>query len=171
MNSENINEFTSSKVALATWIDIKTLAEIKRITPRAVRMSISKGNYITRAIKTQGGKTYEILLSSLPDKERALYRDKYYKQIVEAALDLEPIANPKEVNLEKVLKNETFIPDKARKIALLRLDLITEWQKFRKEQKSKTKADKEFLDLYNSGEYIKNIFSHIGKTSRGSLQR
>jgi putative transposase len=64
-----------------------------------------------------------------------------------------------------------FIPDTAKTIALARVDLIAEWQKLRNKEKPKQKGDKLFLDLYNSGEYLKNVFQIIGKTSKGSLQR
>lgn len=49
------------------WIDIKTISEIKGITSRALRISLAKGKYISRKVSTQGGKSYEILLSSLED--------------------------------------------------------------------------------------------------------
>lgn len=51
------------------------------------------------------------------------------------------------------------------------MDLILEWQKFRNKNLPLQKSDKVFLDLYNSGEYLKNVFTIVGKTSRGSLQR
>ena len=47
------------------WIDLKTIAEIKEVTSRALRISLNKGKYVFRETKTQGGKSYEILLSSL----------------------------------------------------------------------------------------------------------
>jgi len=43
------------------WIDLKTAAELKNITPRALRLSLSKGKYTSRETLNQGGKSYEIL--------------------------------------------------------------------------------------------------------------
>lgn len=45
------------------YITIKELAELKRVSPRAIRLSKSK--YITREITVKGGKSFEILLSSI----------------------------------------------------------------------------------------------------------
>ncbi len=146
------------------WIDLKTAAEIKDITPRALRLALAKGKYTSRESITQGGKSYEILLSSLEPRVQEIYKNKYYQEIVELEAQIIHITKPEPIE-------SGFIPETARTVALARLDLIQEWQRFRKEHKPKNKGDKLFLDLYNSGEYLKTIFQLIGSTSRGSLQR
>ncbi len=148
------------------WVDLKTVAEIKNITPRALRIALSKGKYTFREVLTQGGKSYEILLSSLEPHVQKIYKNTYYREIIEAVKDdsLLPI--------EKPVKTESgFIPENAKTLALARVDILEEWLKFRNQQKPKQKRDKLFLELYNSGEYLKNIFQIIGKTSRGTLLR
>ena len=71
-----------------TWIDVKTVAEIKGVTPRAIRLALPKSKYIFRETDTQGGKSYEILLSSLEPKLQEIYKDTYYKNIVELETEL-----------------------------------------------------------------------------------
>ena len=148
------------------WVDIKTVAEIKNVTSRAIRLAFARGKYIYREANLQGGKSYEILLSSLEPRVQCIFKNTYYKEIIEAVNHdvLLPIAKPVETE-------SGFIPETAKTVALARVDLILGWQKFRDKQKAKQKGDKVFLDLYNSGEYLKNVFEIIGKTSRGSLQR
>ncbi|MFH0702866.1 MAG: hypothetical protein V2B14_04930 [bacterium] len=68
MNPENI------------WIDLKTLSKLKDITPRALRLALNKGKYTSRETVTQGGKSYEILLSSLEKEFQEIYKKKYYEE-------------------------------------------------------------------------------------------
>lgn len=148
------------------WVDLKTIAEIKEVTSRALRISLNKGKYVFRETKTQGGKSYEILLSSLEPQVQQVYKNTYYREIVEA------VNHDLLLPIEKPIKTESgFIPEQAKTIALAKVDLISDWIKFRNKHHPKHKGDKLFLDLYNSGEYLKTIFQLIGKTSRGSLLR
>jgi len=188
MSNQDKNKFASSTPAM--WVDLKTIAEIKEITPRALRISLNKkgneftslqtgkagssalltpaslGKYVFRKTKTQGGKSYEILLSSLESKVQEIYKNTYYREIVEAVN--QEVLLP----IEKSVQTESgFIPEAAKTIALAKVDLIQDWIKFRNKHKPKQAGDKLFLDLYNSGEYLKNVFLIIGKTSRGSLLR
>ena len=45
------------------YITIKELAELEGVSTRAIRLS--KGKYITREITVKGGKSFEVLLSSI----------------------------------------------------------------------------------------------------------
>ena len=58
------------------YITIKELAELKGVSTRAIRLS--KGKYITREITVKGGKSFEILLSSIEPE----LQEKYYSKIV-----------------------------------------------------------------------------------------
>ena len=139
--------------ALNLFVPIKKVAEVKHISTRAVRLSIQNDKYIAREVKTQGGTTYEILISSLEP-------------------DIQGFFKPKpEVFYYPTLPSSEFIPDTAKTVALARIDLIKQWLKFRVQHKPRRKGDKLFLELYNSGEFLKRLFKIIGKTSRGSLQR
>ena len=148
------------------WVDVKTIAQIKEITPRALRLALKRGKYTFREVQTQGKKIYEILLSSLEPQVQDIYMNTYYREIVET------VNHDLLLPIEKPVQTESgFIPETAKTIALARVDLIQDWQKFRNKHKPKQNGDKLFLDLYNSGEYLKNVYQIIGKTSRGSLLR
>ena len=97
------------------YITIKELADLKGVSTRAIRLSRDK--YNTREITVKGGKSFEILFSSIePDLQ-----EKYLKNII-------PVENkkllPAPVEFQK--------PDKAKVIALARYELVKVWQEQRK---------------------------------------
>jgi len=57
------------------WISVKTLSEIKNVTARAVRLALPKSNYVFREVTSHGGKSYEILLSSLESRVQEIYKN------------------------------------------------------------------------------------------------
>lgn len=62
-----------------------------------------------------------------------------------------------------------FTPEKPKKIALARLDIIHQWLDFRKKSTNKLQADYDFVNLHNtSSGYLLEI---LGKISRGTLHR
>lgn len=97
------------------YITIKELAGLKNVSTRAIRLS--KGKYQTRDIIVKGGKSFEILLSSIEPK----LQEKYYSKIIPGCS-------------EKLLPIPTDFhkPDKAKVIALARLDLLNLWKSERK---------------------------------------
>ena len=48
-----------------TWIDVETLAKLKNITKRAVRLSLNQNKYEYKTENIRGGKTYKIKLSTI----------------------------------------------------------------------------------------------------------
>lgn len=145
------------------WLDVDVVAELKGITERAVRLAIRKKKYITKACNTRGGKSYKILLSSLEPKIQQKYLDEYYKDLVLTESQQEMVkAEPKQ---------EKIIPEHIKKIALARLDLLKLWDRFRRDRGVVGAANKDFIQLYNSGEFHANIFETIGKVSIGTLYR
>src|SRR5574344_667701 len=138
------------------YITIKELANLKGVSARAIRLA--KDKYRTREITVKGGKSFEILLSSIEPDLQEKYLEKK-SVITSSCTSLIPI------------EKEKSLPTKANKIALARLDLIREWQKYRKSKTSKIKADIEFVETYNTGLLYENIFKIIGKTSIGTLER
>ena len=58
------------------YMTIKEIAELKEVSTRAIRLSLKK--YITRKITVKGGKSFEILLSSIEQE----LQGKYYSKIV-----------------------------------------------------------------------------------------
>lgn len=94
------------------YITIKELAELKGVSARAIRLS--KGKYIIHKITVKGGKSFEILLSSIEPE----LQEKYYSKII-PTYEVKQLPAP--TNFHK--------PDKAKIIALARLDLLNLWKK------------------------------------------
>ena len=63
----------------------------------------------------------------------------------------------------------TFTPEKSKKIALARLDLLNQWKEFRKKSDNKLQADYDFVNLHNTSN--SHLFEILGKISRGTLHR
>ena len=136
------------------YITIKELAELKGVSTRAIRLS--KDKYITREITVKGGKSFEILLSSIEPE----LQERYYSKIVPT---YEVKQLPTLIDFHK--------PDKAKTIALARLDLLNFWKNQRKNQNNKTQFDTDFLSAYNAQVLYPEIYAKIGKVSIGTLQR
>lgn len=62
-----------------------------------------------------------------------------------------------------------FTPEKSKKIALARLDLLNQWKKFRRKSDNKLQADYDFVNLHNTSN--SHLFDILGKISRGTLHR
>ena len=145
----NINVMTDEK-----YITIKELAELKGVSTRAIRLS--KGKYITREITIKGGRSFKILLSSI----EPVFQEKYYSKII-PTYEVKQLPTP--TNFHK--------PDKAKVIALARLDLLNLWKQERKNQQNKTQFDKDFLSAYNAQVLYPEIYAKLGNVSIGTLQR
>ena len=63
----------------------------------------------------------------------------------------------------------TFTPEKSKKIALARLDLLNQWKEFRKKSDNKLQAYYDFVNLHNTSN--SHLFEILGKISRGTLHR
>ena len=62
-----------------------------------------------------------------------------------------------------------FTPEKSKKIALARLDLLNQWKEFRKKSDNKFQADYDFVNLHNTSN--SHLFEVLGTISRGTLHR
>ena len=62
-----------------------------------------------------------------------------------------------------------FTPEKSKKIALARLDLLNQWKEFRRKSNNKLQADYDFVNLHNTSN--SHLFDILGKISRGTLHR
>ena len=136
------------------YITIKELAELKGVSTRAIRLV--KNKYITREITVKGGKSFEILLSSIEPK----LQEKYYSKII-------PIYTEKQLPVS----TDFHKPDKVKVIALARMDLLNLWKKERKNQQNKTQFDNDFLGAYNAQVLYPEIYAKLGNVSIGTLQR
>src|SRR5574344_162501 len=71
---------------------------------------------------------------------------------------------------EKSESKTPFIAsNQGKQIALARLDLIHQWQEFRRKSTNKLSADYDFVNLHNTSNT--HLFKVLGKISRGSLHR
>lgn len=137
------------------YISIKELALLKGVSPRAIRLS--KDKYIAREVLVKGGKSFEILLSSIEPE----FQEKYYSELTKISDSKKLLPAP--LDFHK--------PDKAKIIALARLDLLNLWKKERKNQSNKTKFDNDFLSAYNAQVLYPEIYVKLGHISIGTLQR
>src|SRR5574344_397319 len=71
--------------------------------------------------------------------------------------------------MQNQAKTINFVPEKSKQIALARLDLLHQWQEFRRKSTNKLSADYDFVKLHNSSNSY--LFEILGKISRGSLHR
>lgn len=138
------------------YIDIKRIAEVKGLkSTRSIRIAIQKGKYIAREVKVNGGISYEILYSSLESEIQEKLED---EEIKSTALIL-------------VENKVNFISENARLNALARVDIVTALFNLRAKYQTKKEADEVFLDLYNSGMYLPQIYKFVGSISIGTLHR
>lgn len=142
------------------WIDVSTLADLKKRTPRAIRLSLPKSKYKYKAATSNGINSYKILLGSIESELQSKYLSQYYHCII-----------ADEPTLPIKIKEERAIPEEQKKLALAKMDLVRFWLKFREDYKPRTRADKDFLILYNSGELYQNIYELVNNVSIGSLYR
>ena len=136
------------------YITIKELSELKGVSTRAIRLSLNK--YVTRKITVKGGKSFEILLSSIEPE----LQEKYYSKIV-----------PTYTKKQLLTPTDFHKPDKAKIIALSRLNLLNLWKQERKNQQNKTQFDNDFLGAYNAQVLYPDIYAKLGNVSIVTLQR
>lgn len=63
MKTDILNNIETDK----TWIDVETVAKLKDVTKRAVRLALNSGKYEFKVEKNRGGRTYKIKLSTLEE--------------------------------------------------------------------------------------------------------
>ena len=138
------------------YIGINEIARIKGLkSTRSIRLAINQGKYIAREVEVRGGKSYEILYSSLEPE-------------IQDRLDEEELKTTAIVPFENKVN---FVSENARLTALARVDIVTALYNIRKKYSTKKEADSVFLDLYNSGMYLPQIYKFVGSISIGTLHR
>ncbi len=157
-----------------TWLDVETVAKLKGISKRGVRLSIN--NYDHKIENTRGGKTYKIRLSSLEEELQIKYIQEYYNDFKANENEIIELNNLK-------IKQEKLISEEQKKQALAKYDIIKLWLEFRKNLKADKKkniidpsfknvrSDKQFEILFNTGTLYPELFNTVGKISVGSLYR
>ena len=147
------------------YIDINKIAELKGLkSNRSLRLAIQKGKYIAREVKVFGGKSYEILYSSLEPEIQEKLQDELIKEAIQSNCTAL-------VPLNSTTKYPTFISESAKLTALARVDIVKALQNIRTKYKTKKEADSVFLDLYNSGMLLPKVYKFLGSISIGTLHR
>ena len=162
--SSSLVEKVGASTTFNSFVPINKIAELKGLTSnRALRLAIQKGKYVARVVKVFGGKSYEILYSSLEPEIQEILQDELIKEATQSnCTALVPINN---------INNKNFITESAKLTALARVDIVKALWNMRTKYKTKKEADSIFLDLYNSGMYLPKIHKFIGSISIGTLHR
>lgn len=151
-----------------TWVDVDTVAALKNISKRAVRLSLNNNKYEYTTEKTRGGKTYKIKLSSLEPELQIKYIQEYYDDFKTAKGEVIELSNFE-------IKQEKLITEKQKKIALAKYDIVLCWLEFRRNYKKdkieNISADHKFIELFNTGFLYEHLYNIIGKVSYGTLYR
>lgn len=143
------------------YININKVAKAKGLSSnRSLRIAIQKGKYIAREVTVQGGKSYEIKYSSLEVEVQEKLEDEEIKSKSTALVSINNINN--RIN---------FVSENARLTALARLDIISALESIRKRYPTKKEADSTFIELYNSGLYLPQIYKFMGTIAIGTLYR
>lgn len=107
------------------YIDINKIAELKGLkSNRSLRLAIQKGKYIAREVKVFGGKSYEILYSSLEPEIQEKLQDELIKEATQSNCTAL-------VPLNSTTKYPTFISESAKLTALARVDIVKALQNIR----------------------------------------
>src|SRR5699024_5133776 len=143
-------------VCMDEFIGINEIARIKGLkSTRSIRLAINQGKYIAREVEVKGGKSYEILYSSLePD--------------IQDRLDEEELKTTSIIPFENKVN---FVSENARLTALARVDIVTALYNIYKKYSTKKEADSVFLYLYNCRIYLPQIYKFVGSISIGTLHR
>lgn len=142
------------------YIDINIVARAKGLkSNRSIRLEINKpcSKYIAREVSVNGGKSYEILYSTLEPEVQNIIDDEEMR-----CTSLVPIQNNFKSN---------FVSESARLTALARVDIVIALNNIRKKYKTKKEADSTFIELYNSGMLLPQVYKFIGGISIGTLHR
>ena len=132
------------------YIDINKVVKAKGLkSTRSIRIAIQKGKYQAREVTDFGGKSYEILYSSLEPEIQEKLEDEEMK-----CTALVPVNNKPQT--------PSFMSDRAKMTALARVDVVNELTKVRSQYKTKKETDATFLELYNSGILLTVVYRFLG---------
>lgn len=142
---------------MESYVNINKVAEAKGLkSNRSLRIAIQKGKYIAREVTVFGGKSYEILYSSLEVE-------------VQEKLENEEIKSTALVPLNNTPR-PSFISESAKLTALAKVDIINALENLRNKYPTKKEADSIFIDLYNSGQYLPQVYNFLGSISIGTVK-
>ena len=77
------------------WVDVETVARLKNITKRAVRMSLNNDKYECKTEKCRGGYLYKIRLSTLEVELQKKFIEEYTEEVNSSNGELIELGNHK----------------------------------------------------------------------------
>ena len=190
-----------NKEILNSYIKIKELAKFTNISLRSLQRYCSANKYQYRIVNGNGGKQYEIFVSSLEPELQKNILENYLpntqidtpacvfsgaEQTTLAPVSIQnnfaitAVTDNKIIQdtlatfgLDKVRNNNFAIPFSARQKALFKVDILKKWEEHREVfgRKNKLKADKDFEELFNSGLISKKLLQEVGTISIKSIYR
>ena len=135
------------------YISINKIAEVKGLkSNRSIRLELNKheSKYISREIKVNGGKSYEILFSSLETELQEKLRNAETKSTTLVPRNYKP---------------DNFVSNKAKLTRNHRLNIVKAVLDKRKEYSTIKESNSDFLDLYNTGLYLPKAYEFLGTMS------
>ena len=144
----NINNINTEN----TWLDVETVAKLKNISRRGVRLSLNQDRYEYKIEKDKGGKTYKVKLSSLEEEYQIKYNKEYYNDLTSINGEIIELQNFN-------VKQEKLISENQKKMALAKYDLIMCWLNFRSDfNKNKIKNVLNRIIAHNYGDKEFDVF-------------
>lgn len=140
------------------YINIKDIADAKGLTStRSIRLELNKpeSKYISRKVNVNGGTSYEILFSSLEPELQQKLRE----------------CETKSTALVPLNYQAPVVTDKAQQTACHRMNIVKAALEHRKKYSTKKRADKEFIELYNTGLFLPKAYEFMGSISISTLRR
>lgn len=179
------------------YLDIKKISELTGISCNALKKRCKKGRYQVRLVPSQGGDSgykYEILVSSLEyelqNKIIVNSKDFLYATFSEddntnSCLQNPPILLDSNTNFDiystavincNTANNDSpffqkTMPESAKKLALAKYDLISNWQDYRSNYENKKQADIDYIKAYNNNLIAQELYKTVGKISKSTLYR
>lgn len=149
--------FRGNVLHMGNYVNINKVAEAKGLkSNRSLRIAIQKGKYIAREVKVNGGTSYEILYSSLEPEVQEILENEEIKSTALVPLNNTP--------------QPSFISESAKLSALAKVDIINALENLRNKYPTKKEADSIFIDLYNSGQYLPQVYNFLGTISIGTIK-
>lgn len=147
-------------------------------TERTIKRLCKSGKLKAITVVDNGGEQYRISQSSIIEyaSKNNIDLSKHFDYLTNESKELSSCgqvntSQPPNAILARTSSSKEFIPEKAKKTALARQDLLSAWEEYRNNSEKKTEADKDFLELYNNGTYKIDLFKELGKVSKGTIYR
>jgi len=180
------------------WLTVPKLAELskmagKRVTERAIRKACERGKYPTaRRVNNnkvgQGGKIWQIHISdpAIPPEIKAHLNNDSNPAAADGNKALASSPEPStalsfpETHISSLSDSQGqgqaspvlgSFSEKARMIALARMDLLKAWEGYRSNNVKRTEAGKEFIIAFNNSLINKKLHDILGSVSVKSLYR